>query len=112
MCRVVHLAMPAGASTPSSATQPSGLPEAMDPLTDRFVGYLAHMTAMGILDLRHPVLAAHRFTGILNQVFLWPSMTGRTMLPADGDDVINDTIRMFLKQCRSTPANRWHRRDR
>jgi hypothetical protein len=32
---------------------------------------------MGILDCRNPMLAAHQFMAMLNEVSLWPWMTGR-----------------------------------
>lgn len=75
----------------------------MEPLMERFARYLAHLTAMGILDCRNPMLAAHQFTGILNEFFLWPWMMGRESLPVRADDVIEETIRMFLRHYRLAP---------
>jgi TetR/AcrR family transcriptional regulator of autoinduction and epiphytic fitness len=72
----------------------------MDPQIERFARYLAHLTAMGILDCRNPTLAAHQFTGILNEFFLWPMMMGRNSLPAPAEDVVEETIRMFLQRYR------------
>jgi TetR/AcrR family transcriptional regulator of autoinduction and epiphytic fitness len=75
----------------------------MEPLMERFARYLAHLTAMGVLDCRDPVLAAHQFTGILNEFFLWPWMMGRDSLPVPAEDVIEETIRMFLRYYRIAP---------
>jgi AcrR family transcriptional regulator len=72
----------------------------MDPLTERLTRYLAHMTAMGILDCRNPLLAAHQFMGSLNDVSLWPWMMGRESLPIPADEVIDETVRMFLRHYR------------
>src|SRR5271166_6171727 len=38
----------------------------MDPQTERLARYLAHLTAMGVLNCRNPMLAAHQFMGVLN----------------------------------------------
>ena len=54
----------------------------MDPQTERLVRYLAHLTAMGILDCRNPMLAAHQFMGMLNEFSLWPWMMGRESSPS------------------------------
>ena len=75
----------------------------MEPLMERFARYLAHLTAMGILDCRNPMLAAHQFTGILNEFFLWPWLMGRDSLPVPAEDVIEETIRMFLRHYRLAP---------
>ena len=75
----------------------------MEPLMERFARYLAHLTALGVLDCRDPVLAAHQFTGILNEFFLWPWMMGRDSLPVPAEDVIEETIRMFLRHYRLAP---------
>jgi len=40
----------------------------MAPQTERLTRYLAHLTAMGILDCRNPLLAAHQFMGMLNEL--------------------------------------------
>ena len=39
----------------------------MDPQTERFARYLAHLTAVGVLNCRNPTLAAHQFMGVLNE---------------------------------------------
>jgi TetR/AcrR family transcriptional regulator of autoinduction and epiphytic fitness len=72
----------------------------MDPQRERLERYLAHLTAMGILDCRNPTLAAHQFTGMLNEFVLWPWMLGRESLPVPAEDVIEETIRMFLQRYR------------
>ena len=69
----------------------------MVPQTERFVRYLAHLTAMGILDCRNPLLAAHQFMGMINELSLWPWMTGRESVPVPDEEIIEETIRMFLQ---------------
>ncbi|HYZ32696.1 MAG TPA: TetR/AcrR family transcriptional regulator [Crenalkalicoccus sp.] len=75
----------------------------MDPQTERFARYLAHLTALGILDCRNPVLAAHQFMGMINEFFLWPWMMGRQGLPVPAEELIEETIRMFLRHYRLAP---------
>ncbi len=82
----------------------------MEPQAARLTRYLAHLTAMGILDCRNPMLAAHQFMGMLNQLSLWPWMTGRERVPVPEKDIIEETIRMFLQHYRA-PARKRHRRD-
>jgi TetR/AcrR family transcriptional regulator, regulator of autoinduction and epiphytic fitness len=72
----------------------------MDPQTERLVRYLAHLTALGILDCRNPMLAAHQFIGMLNELSLWPWMMGREGLPISTEDAVEETIRMFLRHYR------------
>ncbi len=72
----------------------------MDPQTDRFVRFLTHMTAMGILNCHRPVLAAHQFMGALNEFTLWPRMMGRESLPVPEDELIDETAQMFLQHYR------------
>ncbi len=72
----------------------------MDPLTERLTRYLAHLTALGILDCRNPLLAAHQFMGALNEFSLWPWMMGRESLPIPAEKVVEETIRMFLLRYR------------
>ena len=69
----------------------------MDPQTERFARYLAHLTAMGVLDCSNPTLAAHHFMGILNEFSLWPLMVGRESLSFSAEELIEETIRMFLR---------------
>jgi TetR/AcrR family transcriptional regulator of autoinduction and epiphytic fitness len=82
----------------------------MEPQAERLTRYLAHLTAMGILDCRNPMLAAHQFMGMLNQLSLWPWMTGRERVPVPEEDVIEETIRMFLQHYRR-PRSKRHGRD-
>jgi TetR/AcrR family transcriptional regulator of autoinduction and epiphytic fitness len=72
----------------------------MDPQTERLVRYLAHLTALGILDCRDPTLAAHQFMGMLNELSLWPWMMGREGLPVSAEAAVEETIRMFLQHYR------------
>jgi AcrR family transcriptional regulator len=72
----------------------------MDPQTERLVRYLAHLTALGILDCRNPTLAAHQFMGMLNEFSLWPWMMGRDRLPVPAEDVIEETVGIFLQYYR------------
>jgi TetR/AcrR family transcriptional regulator of autoinduction and epiphytic fitness len=79
----------------------------MDPQTERLVRYLAHLTALGILDCRNPMLAAHQFMGMLNELSLWPWMMGRQGLPIAAEDAVEQTIQMFLQHYRS-PHSKGH----
>ena len=79
----------------------------MDPQTERLIRYLTHLHAVGILDCRDPTLAAHQFMGMLNEFSLWPWMMGRARIPVPDEDVIEETIRMFLSfYGRSQPKKR------
>jgi TetR/AcrR family transcriptional regulator of autoinduction and epiphytic fitness len=78
----------------------------MEPQAERFTRYLAHLTAMGILDCRNPLLAAHQFMGMLNELSLWPWMTGRESVPVPEEDIIEETIRMFLQHYRRPQSKR------
>ena len=72
----------------------------MDPQTERFARYLAYLTATGVLDCRNPTLAAHQFMGMLNEFSLWPWIIGRKSLPIPAEELIEETIRMFLQRYR------------
>ena len=72
----------------------------MDPQTERLARYLDHLTALGILDCHNRMLAAHQFMGLLNEFSLWPWMMGRESVPVPGEDVIEETVRMFLRSYR------------
>jgi TetR/AcrR family transcriptional regulator, regulator of autoinduction and epiphytic fitness len=72
----------------------------MDPQTERLARYVAHMNAMGVLVCRDPLLAAHQFMGMLNEFSLWPWMMGRPPLAIPAEEVVEDTIRMFLQRYR------------
>lgn len=77
----------------------------MEPQTERLTRYLAHLTAMGILDCRNPMLAAHQFMGVLNEFSLWPWMLGRESLAVPAEDLVEETIQMFLQHYRRPRAN-------
>ena len=66
----------------------------------------AILTALGILDCRNPLLAAHQFMGMLNELSLWPWMTGRESVPVPEEDIIEETIRMFLQHYRRSQSRR------
>ena len=72
----------------------------MDPQTERLVRYLAHLTALGIMDCRNPMLAAHQFLGMLNELSLWPRIMGREGLPVSAEDAVEETVGMFLQRYR------------
>ena len=72
----------------------------MDPQTERLERYLAHLTTMGVLDCRNPLLAAHQFMGMLNELSLWPWMMGRPPLALPAEEVVEETVRMFLRNYR------------
>ena len=73
----------------------------MEPQTERLTRYLAHLTSLGTLDCRNPLLAAHQFMGALNEFSLWPWMTGRETLPVPAEDVVEETVQMFLQHYRA-----------
>jgi TetR/AcrR family transcriptional regulator of autoinduction and epiphytic fitness len=62
-------------------------------------------TALGILDCGNPMLAAHQFMGMLNELSLWPWMMGRKGLPVSAEDAVEETIRMFLQHYRRPKSN-------
>jgi TetR/AcrR family transcriptional regulator of autoinduction and epiphytic fitness len=72
----------------------------MDPQTERLTRLLAHLTALGVLECRNPLLAAHQFMGMLNEISLWPWMMGRKSLPVPAEEVAEETVRMFLQRYR------------
>jgi TetR/AcrR family transcriptional regulator of autoinduction and epiphytic fitness len=76
----------------------------MDPQTERLIRLLAHLTSMGVLNCRNPILAAHQFMGALNDLSLWPWMLGRERLPVPDEEVVEETIRMFLEHYRAAPT--------
>ena len=53
-----------------------------------------------MLECRNPLLAAHQFLGMLNEFSLWPWMLGRPPLAVPVEDILEDTIRMFLRNYR------------
>jgi TetR/AcrR family transcriptional regulator, regulator of autoinduction and epiphytic fitness len=72
----------------------------MEPAMERFSRYLGHLTTLRVLGCRNPTLAAHQFTGMLNEFLLWPWMMGRECLPVADEDLIEETIGMFLQHYR------------
>jgi AcrR family transcriptional regulator len=76
------------------------LASVMDPKTERLTRYIAHLTAMGILDCQNSELASHQFMGMLNEFSLWPWMMGRESLSIPPDDIIEQTVAMFLLRYR------------
>ncbi len=72
----------------------------MDPLTDRLAHYLAHLTRMGVLSCGDPLIAAHVFMGVLNEFSLWPLLIGRETLSVRSEDVIEETIQVFMRRYR------------
>jgi len=72
----------------------------MEPQTERLTRYLAHQTAMGILDCQNPMVAAHQFMGVLNEFSLWPWMMGRKGPSVPAEELVEETIRMFLQHYR------------
>ena len=78
----------------------------MDPQTDRLVRLLAHLTSMGVLICPNPTLAAHQFMGALNDLSLWPWMMGRKRMPVPDEEVIEETVMMFLGHYHAARANR------
>ena len=78
----------------------------MDPQRERLPRYLAHLTAMGVLDCRNPTLAARQFSGMLNEFVLWPWMLGRDGLPVPAEEVIEEAIKTFLLRYRRSRAKR------
>jgi TetR/AcrR family transcriptional regulator of autoinduction and epiphytic fitness len=72
----------------------------MDPLTERLARYVGHLTVMGVLECRNSTLAAHQFMGILNEFSLWPWMMGRERLAVPAEEVVEETVRIFLRHYR------------
>jgi len=73
----------------------------VDPLTKRLSQYLAHLSAMRVLDCRNPGLAAHQFMGMLNEFSLWPWLMGRRRLNIRAEEVVEGAVRMFLRHYRA-----------
>ena len=84
----------------------------MDPQTERFIHYFAHLDSVGILECRDPTLAAHQFMGMINEFSLWPWMMGRESISVTRKDVVEETVRMFLLYVPALPtseARTWRR---
>jgi AcrR family transcriptional regulator len=69
----------------------------MEPQTERLTRYLAHLTDVGSLNCPNPLLAAHQFMGMLNELSLWPWMVGRRRIAIPDDEVVDQTIGMFVR---------------
>jgi len=76
----------------------------MDPQTERFVRYLAHLASLGVLECRNPTLAAHQFMGMLNEFSLWPWMMSRESVPVPAEELVEETVGMFLQRYRPAPS--------
>jgi TetR/AcrR family transcriptional regulator of autoinduction and epiphytic fitness len=76
----------------------------MDPQTERLARYFSHLTGMRVLDCPNPLLAAHQFMGMLNEFSLWPWMMGRKSLAIQAEEIVEETIRMFLGHYRRPPS--------
>ncbi len=64
---------------------------------ERLIRYFAHLNDVGVLDCRNPMLAAHQFMGMLNELSLWPWLMGRRgRIPVSAEEVVEESIRMFL----------------
>src|SRR5271166_5943779 len=83
----------------------------MDPQTERLARYVAHLTAMGVLVCHNPTLAAHQFIGILNEFSLWPWMKGRERLAVPAEEVVEETVRMFLRHYRRPQSSEAEHHD-
>ena len=83
----------------------------MDPLTERLGRYVAHLTAMGVLECRNPTLAAHQFMGILNEFSLWPWLMGRERLAVPAEEIVEETVQMFLRHYRRPRSDEAHHDD-
>ena len=77
----------------------------LKPYLDRFACYLAHLTSVGVLDCRDPLLAAQQFLGLINGPTLWPRIFSPESELASPDTVIAETVRMFLLRYGSAPAH-------
>src|SRR5580704_7102895 len=55
---------------------------------------------LGVLNCRNPTLAAHQFMGVLNEFSLWPLMLGRQNLGVPTEEIVEETIQMFLQHYR------------
>lgn len=76
----------------------------MDPQTERLTRYLAHVTSIGALKCRNPLMAAHQFMGMLNEFSLWPWMVGRAPIAIPVEELVEETVRMFLRRYHPRPG--------
>jgi AcrR family transcriptional regulator len=84
----------------------------MDPQTERLTRLFAHLTSMAVLKCRNPELAAHQFMGALNDLSLWPMMLGRERIAVPDEELIDETVRMFLEHYSAASAGKSRPRKR
>ena len=77
----------------------------MDPQTERFTRYLAHLNELGILACPQPLLAAHQFMGMLNEFSLWPWMVGREPIAIRAEELVEETVGLFLEHYLPEPRS-------
>jgi AcrR family transcriptional regulator len=78
----------------------------MDPQSQRLIRYVAHATAIGALACHNPVLAAHQFMGLLNEISLWPWLIGGAPIHIRDKELVDETVRMFLQRYQPRPRTR------
>ncbi len=74
------------------------------PQMERFSRYLAHLADLEVLDCRDPNLAAHQFSGLLNEALFWPRVIGRGER-FDDDKVKREAVTMFLLRYRKVRSS-------
>ena len=74
------------------------------PHEERFERYLAHLTAMGVLDCPDPRMATSQLLGLLNEPLLWPRVLGRDRVPPPDEVVVEEAVRLFLLRYRRLHA--------
>ena len=83
----------------------------MKPQTERLTHFFADMTAAGTLDCRNPLLAAHQFMGLLNEFSLWPWMMGLERVAVSDEEIVEESVRLFLQRYRRPEARKGAGRD-
>jgi TetR/AcrR family transcriptional regulator of autoinduction and epiphytic fitness len=78
----------------------------IDPQTERLIRFLTHLTSIGVLNCRNPTLAAHQFMGALNDLSLWPWMLGRKRIPVPDEELVEESVGMFLEHYRAAPTKK------
>jgi TetR/AcrR family transcriptional regulator, regulator of autoinduction and epiphytic fitness len=78
----------------------AALAAVMDPQMERMERYIAQLTALGIVDCPNPTLAVHQLAGMLNELSLWPWLMGRKSLSIPAEQVVEQSVRMFLQHYR------------
>lgn len=74
-----------------------------EPLLKVLVDQLDRLAAVGLIECRSTVLAAHQFFGMLQEVALWPSVMGVDDLVVDRpppDVVVDETVATFMARYR------------